>query len=267
MSESEIYRLGGYREYAPPADLRRIIEVLWTYSWMGTTGPQPVHRVLPEPGVSLLFVSVCDPADGRLLDSRLMFMGPVQSVRVFRPEPGLHFDAIRLKPEWTRELMGVDPEEYADEFVGFEASRVPDGRAMTLGSHERLHLLLGEIRTRHDALRLSRDSTLAHDGLEQLRSQPEARVEAVARDLRISERHLRRVIRQTTGAGPKYAQRVGRLLRAVAAADRLGEPSWARLATESGFYDQAHLIQEFRALTGRLPVELHAERGAQQIAG
>jgi AraC-like DNA-binding protein len=266
MSEVEVYRLGGYREYAPPADLRRIVEVLWTYSWPGADGPQPAHRVLPEPGVSLLFVSRLDPEDGRLLDSSVVCMGPVQRVRLFRPQPGLHFEAVRLRPEWTRELLGLDPLEYADEIVEFEAPRLESGRG-PMQPHDRLRLLIAEIRARHDALRVSRDSLLAHDGLEQLRHEPEARVEAVARDMKISERHLRRVVRQTTGAGPKYLQRIGRLLRAVAAADRVEDPNWARLATENGFYDQPHLIQEFRALTGRLPVELHAERGAQQIAG
>ena len=72
------------------------------------------------------------------------------------------------------------------------------------------------------------------------------------------------MIRECTGLGPKRMQRILRLESAVFEADRLDRPPWARLAVAAGFYDQAHLIQEFRDLTARTPVELHVERRAQR---
>ena len=35
--------------------------------------------------------------------------------------------------------------------------------------------------------------------------------------------------------------------------------SWSRLAAEAGYYDQAHLIREVRALAGTTPAELARE--------
>lgn len=57
-----------------------------------------------------------------------------------------------------------------------------------------------------------------------------------------------------------------RLGRVVAAADRCERPPWSRVAVDGGFYDQAHLIREFRALVGLTPAEAHRERAVQRHA-
>jgi AraC-like DNA-binding protein len=51
----------------------------------------------------------------------------------------------------------------------------------------------------------------------------------------------------------------------VAAADALPDaPRWARLAVAAGYYDQPHLIREFRSLAGLTPGEVHRERARQR---
>ena len=75
-----------------------------------------------------------------------------------------------------------------------------------------------------------------------------ASVNAVALDLGVSERHLRRVFLETVGVGPKKFAQLTRFRRAVHAAREEGHASWARIAADAGYYDQAHLITEFRAI-------------------
>ena len=91
---------------------------------------------------------------------------------------------------------------------------------------------------------------LALDAAQRLTS---ARVSTVAIDLGVSERHLRRVFRETFGVGPKEFAKLERFHRALRAA-RNGDPaSWASIAATAGYYDQAHLIAEFRAISGVTP--------------
>ena len=73
-------------------------------------------------------------------------------------------------------------------------------------------------------------------------------------------RHLRRVVRQAAGVSLKAYARAQRIVGAMTAADRVNRPEWARLAADSGFYDQSHLVRECRALCGMTPVEVHRER-------
>jgi AraC-like DNA-binding protein len=79
----------------------------------------------------------------------------------------------------------------------------------------------------------------------------EVRVESVADRLGVTARHLRRAFTENVGIGPKEFARTVRLQRAV----RMAAIScdWARIAADAGYYDQAHLIADFRQLVGLTP--------------
>jgi AraC-like DNA-binding protein len=247
----ELHRLGGYRACAPPGDLAAVVELLWEYRRPAGAPAIPGrgHRVLPDPGVSLCLSST---------DEELVLIGPVRTPRFFAPPEGFVGRAVKLKAEWCRVLLGVDPAEHEGGVDPMTELRRLRDRARRGG----LAALLDGLRALRDLRRPSGGARLAHRGLERLRAG--AAVAAVARELAVSERHLRRAIVEVTGASPKRQQRAWRLSRTVAAADALPRPDWARLAAEMGYADQAHLIHEHRALTGRSPAELHAERAAQR---
>lgn len=80
-----------------------------------------------------------------------------------------------------------------------------------------------------------------------------ANVNAVAVDLGVSERHLRRLFREAVGVSPKAFAKLTRFRRALRAARAPGPTSWASIAAAAGYYDQAHLIAEFRAIAGMTP--------------
>ena len=80
-------------------------------------------------------------------------------------------------------------------------------------------------------------------------------VQQVADLISVSVRKLRRDFAESVGLSPKAYARVYRLqqlARSVAAAD--GEVDWAALAVQHGYFDQSHMIHEFRALTGVTPM-------------
>jgi AraC-like DNA-binding protein len=97
---------------------------------------------------------------------------------------------------------------------------------------------------------------LALDAAARLKS---AHVNAVAVELGVSERHLRRVFRETLGISPKAFARLARFHHALRAAGDGGNAGWASIAGAAGYYDQAHLIAEFRAIAGVTPRALLRE--------
>jgi AraC-like DNA-binding protein len=84
-------------------------------------------------------------------------------------------------------------------------------------------------------------------------------VSHVARELGVSERQLLRVFREAVGVSPKAFARLARFHRAVDGA-RAGA-SWTRIAAATGYCDQAHLIDEFQAITGTTPRRFMVELG------
>jgi len=91
------------------------------------------------------------------------------------------------------------------------------------------------------------------------------RVSALAAETGWSERYLNARFRAETGLSPKEAARVFRFTAArrriaeAAVSSRGAGLSLADLAAECGYYDQAHLAREFRALAGCPPTQWLAE--------
>lgn len=82
---------------------------------------------------------------------------------------------------------------------------------------------------------------------------PPRTVPELASRIGASERQLRRICDDTIGLAPKQLLRALRLRAALREARRVPRPSWTTIAHASGYYDQAHLIAEFRALMGTTP--------------
>lgn len=79
----------------------------------------------------------------------------------------------------------------------------------------------------------------------------------------MSPRTLQRLFAQYAGVSPSWVVRRYRLLD-VAEAVRGGQrPSWAHVATDLGYADQAHMVREFRAATGQTPAAYAASLSQQ----
>ncbi len=72
----------------------------------------------------------------------------------------------------------------------------------------------------------------------------------IARGFGYGERQLRRRVLAATGHAPKRLMRIARMQRVLLAGR--GE-SWARSAVEHGYYDEAHMANDVRELTGATP--------------
>lgn len=80
------------------------------------------------------------------------------------------------------------------------------------------------------------------------------RIEALAAELHASQRNLRRVFHEVVGMTPKAYARIVRFQHALRAArETRAQLDWSEIASRTGYYDQSHLIADFRALTGSTP--------------
>jgi methylphosphotriester-DNA--protein-cysteine methyltransferase len=77
------------------------------------------------------------------------------------------------------------------------------------------------------------------------------RIHALAKELGTSQDPLEKRFRRTIGASPKQFASIIRFLRVVRGFER-GKPL-TELAHEAGYYDQPHLVHDFRSFTGEAP--------------
>jgi AraC-like DNA-binding protein len=206
---------------------------------------------LPDGRTTLLFRAL---EDGRKGD--VWVAGP-RTRAIIKSKTGVaRTVTLRFKPGWSVPLLGVAASELTDRIAPLEDVWGRAGRELCgelLAARSRADVMAGVARAL--ALRAGHPFTTASGLLARravrLLEGGEVRVESVADRLGVTPRHLRRAFTENVGIGPKEFARAVRLQRAL----RMAATScdWARIAADAGYYDQAHLIADFRRLVGLTP--------------
>ncbi len=88
-------------------------------------------------------------------------------------------------------------------------------------------------------------------------------IRELAAELGWSQKHLITTFKRQVGVPPKTLARIVRFQALLARLRPAERVSWAQLATEGGYYDQAHLHRDFREFAGTTPGDyLRARSGA-----
>jgi len=90
-------------------------------------------------------------------------------------------------------------------------------------------------------------------------------IDALASCANLSSRQFRRTCLERTGLSPKHLARVLRFREAAKYAAQQRR-DWADVAVVCGYYDQAHLINEFNELAGVSPAQLSSLNVASRFA-
>lgn len=163
---------------------------------------------------------------------------------------------LQFKPGWAAPLLGVAASALTDQIVPLEDMWGRSGGNLCLellaarSLPEVLDRLSHAIALRTQQTFESASARLARRAVRLLEG-GEVRVEGVAERLGVTARHLRRAFTESVGIGPKDFARSVRLQRAVRMAGT--SKDWGRIAADAGYYDQAHLIADFRELVGLTP--------------
>lgn len=181
-------------------------------------------------------------------------MGARERVHRKRIPAGASVVMARIPLGMTSHVLGVSAAELAGRVVTLDELWGPAGRELCARLVGATPGEAAALLDRMIASRLTSERSVVLVAADRL---AHASVRDVADELGISERQLRRVFREAVGVSPKSFARLVRFHRAVDAAR--GGASWARIAAASGYCDQAHLIDEFRAIAGTTPRQLMAE--------
>ncbi|MFD6396334.1 helix-turn-helix domain-containing protein [Nocardia sp. NPDC060249] len=232
-------------------------------------GPARAHRAVPTLSARLV-VSLGAPLevdyDGQTLRTQAVVAGlmrPGVATPVTALLPGQPTAYLELSPAAMRRLLGMPLSEVdaggviADAVLPWVHSLCEELAEHPAGRREgvlRIRLLEQLDRAEYDT---AADHALR--ALDRIRAgSGTLSVDDLADRVHLSARRLREVMRRSLGVTPKFASRVARLECAVRRAGT-GATSWARVAAESGYHDQSHLVREFRDLMNTTPTDWLAE--------
>lgn len=215
---------------------------------------------IPRPEVQI--VARFGPSARNGLD--IHAMGAQQKVRRKLIRAGQRAVTVRLHLGATEAVLGVPASEITGRILDLDdlwgeppTRRLLDRLATARTVSDATTILETAISERLTSVDAHRPrSHLALRATERLTS---ASVKTVAADLGVSERQLRRVFQQSIGVTPKSFARLARFHHALRTAREDRHTTWASIAATAGYYDQAHLIEDFRAIAGVTPRTLLGE--------
>jgi methylphosphotriester-DNA--protein-cysteine methyltransferase len=104
--------------------------------------------------------------------------------------------------------------------------------------------------------------TRCETAVQQLSAEPTRPVTEIAAGLGVSHGYLDRQFTAQVGLSPRTLARILRMRRLLEQIDVYGSVGWAEKAAELGWFDQAHLIRDFKRHTGVTPSQYLAAQRA-----
>jgi AraC-like DNA-binding protein len=240
-----------YAEHRTDPELAPWVECTWSIK-----AAAPVHGfpVRPDGCMDLLY----SPEDG------LAVVGTMTREVRFNLAAGARRVGLRFRPGMARRYLGIGAAELCDrsiplaEVMGRAGRELGNRLEAAAGSGERRQMLLDAVAAG------ARPADPVHRAIAAMtRAHGDADVDWLADQAGMSARQFRRRCREEAGLGPKHLARVLRFRRACQLAER-GE-SWLRVAVEAGYFDQAHLIRDFREFTGSTPMSVFSNTAGDGI--
>jgi AraC-like DNA-binding protein len=256
--------INAYREYRPCEALRPYVQCYWTRIAGGAEpSASDVHRVLPDGCIDIIF-NFGEPwfegsgSDRRTHPERSYVVGTMTRFLLVERVNRTQFLGVRFQPGKARAFLDLFAAEVTDQNTGLEniwgneARRLEERLAELSSSQERIALLEAELLRRVQPRAV--ENTLVNSAVDLiLRSQGSVPVEVVCNSVGISRQHLARQFEEHVGIRPKLFARVIRFKRLIERARHPKTVEWATAAVELGYYDQAHMIADFREFTGFTP--------------
>ena len=176
----------------------------------------------------------------------LIVVGP-RSRGSYHPDlVGVPCVRLRLRPGGARAVLGVPVSELADRVVPLADlwGSAADRLTAELAGADTVEGL------RRIGAALSERAEPAGNRLLEVAMRHLETPARLAERVGVGERHLRNLFAREVGLSPKQYARIARLRKILAGA---GRDRWTVLADGAGYFDQAHMISDFRSLMGVSP--------------
>jgi AraC-like DNA-binding protein len=247
-----------YGECEPAPELRPLLASYWIFRATAPLPPGFEHSVPPDGAVSLAI----------LPGGHVMAVGP--RTEPMRP-PVREGDVIygaRFWPGAAAAVLAIDVSRLRNGALPAREllpGGLPERLRAALAprpSDEEAARILDEVLAPLAACRERLDAAVMRSVFAIIEARGQLAVSTLGRDAGLSERQLRRRFARAVGLSPKEFARVRRLRSSIL--DALSSPQrrWALLAAACGYADQAHLVREYKRLSGLAPEAFvtHLER-------
>ncbi|MTI39208.1 AraC family transcriptional regulator [Fulvivirga lutimaris] len=247
-----------YDQIVPDAPLSRIIKSIW---WIDSEGDAAIEtqKIVPD-GYPEFIIHLGDTFEinisGRWeTQAKFLLAGQIRKHFHLRNTGVAKMLGIKFQPATVNRLFGLDMSELMDDVIAVD---------QTLGA---LYELATELSGCSDfsackshieewfdnrVIQPSELNPVDKAVQELIATNGNVRLNQLYEELGVSERTLERQFKKVIGLSPKFYSRI---IRFTYIFDQIkqGKEPWLDITYDSGYYDQAHFIKNFKEFTGESP--------------
>lgn len=252
---------GTLRAFPVGAALRGHVSHVMLYRETFADGHEMRERVLPDGAVRLVFNFGDAPSAGSGDGLAVEAIGASAAPVVVRMRGKVEGLSVTLRPGAAACLLGLPAGEIGGGAVHLDALWRGEGAALLERMAEapddaqRVALLHAALSQRLRDSRIAGNDIAMYAARLIAASEGRLPLREVAAAVGVGERRLQQLFHAHVGLSPRAWSRLARMHGCLRALRQRPAPDWADLALEGGFYDQSHLVNEFRALCGVTPTE------------
>ena len=234
------------------------------------SNPRP-FTIFPDGSAHILFHLFfrTDQLQGNLR-SRLAFVGPRSIFEEINRQNRLLTLIFSFRPGGAFSFFSFPMREVAD--VSFNLTDIWGEKVIVCQEQMTEKMLAGELNAAVRVMEAFLVDQLDTNGsfrpvhpivqrsLDILQREPQTAVSALANQHGVSTRYLHQLFTTQVGLGAKRFSSIQRVMATLKAARHGWDYGWADLALTHGYYDQAHMIDEFQLLLGSSPQTMISER-------
>jgi AraC-like DNA-binding protein len=245
----------------PDGLLERFIESILFYE--GKRGIRNFEKMLPD-GVIQLVISLDDhervcingaKQNSNQIMKEAWVSGVQKKARTFLIPPDEKTLTIRFKPGGFFAITGIPASEITDSLIPADQIFGPTFNDFrnNLKTIEKPQDSFKKLK-HYLIKRYQRTGVSINNGLNVITDISSKPVQKLADETGISHKHLIHISKKQIGLSPKYFQRIlrfGNTLKEIISLNRC--PDWGDIVYKFSYYDQPHLINEFRHFSGFSP--------------
>lgn len=257
-----------YDEFNPHFSLAQYVRCIWVFEAGPADGPAAVQQIVPDGFPELIlhygdhFHEIDDKGIARR-QSRIVFAGQISQPLTLQPGANAGVMGVRFWPAAARALLRVPMLETTDQrldvaaLLGTEAASIVDEIASARDPAARVELVECFLSRR---LLLAGNASrpnlaVAHCVAALHQSSGRVSIDTLAQRANLSSRQLQRRFLHEVGISPRLLGSIFRFRRVFDFMERPGPATarWTDAAMSAGYFDQAHMIRDFKRFAGQQP--------------
>ncbi len=250
---------GTLKSFPVSGPMRGYVSQILSYRETLPKGQTLTERVLPDGAIRLMFDFGEVPSAGLSPGPSMRVAGASATPTVLQLDGRLEGVSVALHPGAASVMLGIPAGEIENRAVsldalwGLDAGVLLARMAQARSDAARVALLTAALQTRIPVETPLNEQRARHAAHLVSRAAGGLSLRQVAAAVNVGERRLQQLFFEHVGISFRAWSRLSRLHTCLRLIRQQPGPVWAELAAEAGFYDQAHLANEFRALCGLSP--------------